>query len=426
MSEKITATTETTEKTIPTAATDPSDGKEKAPVTAPAAKDSNTLKAPTDNTADTELRKFLASYGAPDSAINIMYDLGVEKVEDVVDLTADELVEAGIKLIQARKMLKQLKAETPAPEAPTARPAPAVSPMATFNMDGILPALPDEGSWLEALKTGGVLKVNDATYIGAIRAAMAHRCGLYNVPDILLKKLEEYAESLDEPVGPDFYKIRKLITRRDYAEIFSAIDDVDGRFATTKERRAKFLKNVDAILWPAIKTAFDALDAWYSSARALMTDPSTFMAMVTGQSAGGFGVSVPPFDSVSSACDDLKDQINRVFRGTAMPVSAALAYDAKKINEVLSDSSLPAQVGAGNRDQMLKMLGLSINSAYTRQEQCIVRFVLSYIKFNDNAVGNEMQYLSALWQLGRQINWDSLGFSGSSGRQSSFSGSSVL
>ena len=102
-----------------------------------------------------------------------------------------------------------------------------------------------------------------------------------------------------------------------------------------------------------------------------------------------------------------------------------MAYDAKKINEALTDPSLPAQIGAGNREQMLKMLGLNINSAYTRQEQCIVRFVMSFLKFNDNAVGNEMQYLSALWQLGRQINWSQLGLSTPS-HTTSLGGSSVL
>ena len=135
--------------------------------------------------------------------------------------------------------------------------------------------------------------------------------------------------------------------------------------------------------------------------------------------------TMPPFDMVSSACDDLKDKINHVFNNYGVLVSAALAYDAKKINEALTDPSLPAQIGAGNREQMLKMLGLNINSAYTRQEQCIVRFVMSFLKFNENAVGNEMQYLSALWQLGRQINWSQLGLSTPS-HTTSLGGSSVL
>ena len=50
---------------------------------------------------------------------------------------------------------------------------------------------------------------------------------------------------------------------------------------------------------------------------------------------------------------------------------------------------------------------------------------MSFLKFNENAVGNEMQYLSALWQLGRQINWSQLGLSTPS-HTTSFGGSSVL
>ncbi len=378
----------------------------------------------TETNVITELRKFLESYGGGAETLKQVVSLGVESVDDLASLSDGELVECGLKLVQARKLLKSFK-EKEAPAETPAAPARPAAP-AVINMEAVLPAVPDEGSWLNDLKTGGVLKVNDATYIGAIRAAMAYRCGLYNVPDILLKKLEEQAESLDEPVGDSFYKLRKTIVRRDYAEIFSAIDGVDGQFATTKERRSKFLKSLDNILWPAIRRAYEELDAWYDAACASMANPTILMAALSGQAAAGFGVTTPSFDSISSACDDLKDQINKVFRGTAIPVSAALAYDAKKITEILADSTLPAQIGAGNRDQMLKMLGLNINSSYTRQEQCIVRFVLSYIKFNDNAVGNEMQYLGALWQLGRAISWDSLGYSARNSGTSSLGGNRTL
>ena len=38
----------------------------------------------------------------------------------------------------------------------------------------------------------------------------------------------------------------------------------------------------------------------------------------------------------------------------------------------------------------------------------MVKVVLSAVKF-DQAAGNEQQYLMALWQLGRQIDWSQLG-----------------
>ncbi|MDO4611990.1 MAG: hypothetical protein Q4B29_00805 [Candidatus Saccharibacteria bacterium] len=381
------------------------------------------ITAPTENPEETALEKIIREYGGALNTSTALGKLGVENVEDLKMLTVEELCEAGFTLVKARKLLDSFKTDEKA-EATLAPAAKIPTPVAPISID-ILPNIPDEGSWLNSLKTGGVLKVNDATYIGAIRVAMASRCGLYDVPEKLLKKLEEHAESLDEPVGDDYYKTRKMITRRNYAEIFEAIDGVDGPYATTKERRSKFLKSLGSIFWPAIKKAFDELDAWYDSARASMSDPGVLFAAFSGQSIGGLGMSMPSVDAISSACDDLKDEINKVFRGTAIPVSAALAYDAQKINEVLSISTLPAQVGATNRDQMLKMLGVGINSSYTRQEQCIVRFVLSFLKFNDAAVGNEIQYLGALWQLGRQISWESLGM-GTAGRVKSAGNNTYL
>ncbi|MDO4507804.1 MAG: hypothetical protein Q4B65_00190 [Candidatus Saccharibacteria bacterium] len=380
--------------------------------------------AGTSVTPDLKLEEFLKKYGGGSTEnLYALSELGVESVDDLADLTAEELVKTGLKLVQARKLLKELKGEGKAPEAAPKISTPA--PIASINMDSVLPAVPDDGSWLASLKSGGILKVSDTTYLSAIRAALASRCGLYAVSDKLLKKLEDHAKSLDEPVGSDYYQIRKMIARRSYAEIFETIEGIDGNFAT-KERRNEFLASLDDILWPAIKKAWNDLDAWYESARALMSDPGAFVAALNGQNLGGLGLTMPPFDNINSACDNLKDDINKVFRGAALPVSAALAYDAHKINEVLANSALPAQIGASNRDQMLKMLDLNINSSYVRQEQCIIRFVLSFIKFNDDAIGSETQYLNALWQLGRQIDWESLGLSSSRHGAKSISGNQVL
>ena len=57
---------------------------------------------------------------------------------------------------------------------------------------------------------------------------------------------------------------------------------------------------------------------------------------------------------------------------------------------------------------MLRKRGVNISPNYARLEQNLVRFVLSYIEFSDNGAANEVQYLSSLWQLGAQVNWDSL------------------
>ena len=105
-------------------------------------------------------------------------------------------------------------------------------PVAAVSFDEVLPAVPTDASWLEALRTGGVLKVDQSTVISVIRAALAHRAGLFEIPDSLVRLMEKFADENDDQVDPEFFKLRKQMTRRSYAEIFEAIDGLDGSYVT--------------------------------------------------------------------------------------------------------------------------------------------------------------------------------------------------
>lgn len=349
----------------------------------------------------------IREYDGDDATVAAIKNLGVETIDDLAMLSEKELTGAGIKLIKARRLMTELRK---APE-PTASEKVAASAMAfPADYNSILPAVPDGGSWLNSLRLGGVLKVDPTTYIAAIRAALADRCGLYRIPDKLVDLMETYADESDEPVSDLFFQLRDQITKRDYAELFSATKGLTGAFAT-KKRREMFLSRVGDDLWTAIREAYVQLDAWYNSMMAAQNNPNALFSTISGILSGGsvgVGLNVPPTDGVRDAGDTLKDAINHVFRGTGAPVAAALALDAMEIVKVLDNRDLPAMVGVANRDQMLRKLGVNISPNYARLEQNLVRFVLSYIEFSDNGAANEVQYLSSLWQLGAQINWDSL------------------
>ena len=93
----------------------------------------------------------------------------------------------------------------------------------------------------------------------------------------------------------------------------------------------------------------------------------------------------------------------------------ALAYDAQQIRKVLENPSLPAQVGAANREQMLRMLGAAVSSDYPRLEKNLKQFALGIIELQNVTSGAaELQYVGALFQLGSMIPWDRLGADGSS------------
>ena len=296
---------------------------------------------------------------------------------------------------------------------------PATSPVAAaanqFSFGGLvaLPQVPEDKSWLEMLKTGGVLKVETSTVIAAIRAALASRTGLYALPKVLADLMEKHAEGLEEPLGQDFFKLRHMLTRRSYAEIFAAIDGLDGSFVTEGRKNA-LLGKLDSGLWPALLGFQSQLEGWTDAYQKTFANPGAMMAALaalgTGQAMPGGMTQPPPTDTLRDAAESVRDTINRIFAGSGIQVSAALAYDAMRIKEILENASLPMQIGAPNRDQMLKLLGVNVSSDFVRLERNLTQYALAVLEFPNAPAGNqELGYLNSLLLLGGQIPWAKLG-----------------
>ncbi len=375
-----------------------------------------------------DVRTKLAEYGADETVINkIIDELGVEELDDLASLEVTDLTNAGLKLAKARKLVAELKNTT---NNSTSAPAVAAAETRAIQsqVETLLPAIPTDESWLNALKTGGILKVDESSYIAAIRAALADRAGLYNIPDALAKAMEKYADETEEQVDPTFYALRKSLTRRAYGDIFAAIDGLDGTFITDT-RRNEFLKRIRDTLWPAIAESYHALDSWYKTWRASFSDPSMLVAAISGSLSGntaGVGMITPPDTAqLHDAGDTLVDSINRVFRGTGVQVAAAMAYDANTIRNTLEDPRLPSMVGVKNREMMLKKIGANVSSNYIRLEQNLVKYVLGFAKHDTVTSDVEVNYFVALWQLGVQINWTELGGNDAAG-MTSLTGNRIL
>lgn len=357
-----------------------------------------------------DVRTKLAEYGADEATIDkVVSELGVEELDDLASLEVADLTGVGMKLAKARKLVAELK-NTSKSAAPAVAAAETRAIQSQF--EALLPSIPTDESWLNALKTGGILKVDESSYIAAIRAALADRAGLYNVPDALSKAMEKYADETEEQVDPTFYALRKSLTRRAYGDIFAAIDGLDGTFITDA-RRKEFLSRIRDTLWPAIAESYRTLDGWYQTWRASFSDPSMLIAAIGGGFSGGAAgmsmITPPDTAQLHDAGDTLVDSINRVFRGTGVQVAAAMAYDANTIRNTLEDPRLPSMVGVKNREMMLKKIGASVSSNYIRLEQNLVKYVLAFAKHDTVTSDVEVNYFVALWQLGTQINWAELG-----------------
>lgn len=355
--------------------------------------------------ADPVLAK-LKEFGIDDTAATTLKEqLGITSVDEMNLLTEKDLVDAGIKPIPARKLLASLVPATPAADAA------AIS--ATFDL---LPRVPDDGPWLESLRTGGVLKVDQSTVIAGVRAALAKRVGLFEVPKKLVAAMEQFAKSVDEPVDREYYKLRQQLTRRTYGDIFEALEGMDGNYVTDS-RRQELFDRINDVLWPAMTSFYEQLGAWQQSWMQGATSMPMILATLAGTRGGAGlppGMLQPPDTSgLRDQADAVNDALNKVFAGDGIQIATAVAYDATQIKKSLENSRLPQMIGAANRDQMLKQLGVAVSATYPRLEVNITQFVLSVLQLKDQPAGNEeLQYLGALYVLGSQIAWGDLGVHG--------------
>lgn len=353
----------------------------------------------------------LKSLGLEDGVIQKIKDeLGAESETDLSNLTEADLIGVGVKTLKARQVVAAL---TPAPTPVVSEPAaPSAVPV---SFDTILPAVPADSSWLEALRTGGVLKIDQSTVIAGIKAALAHRVGLFEIPDMLVAAMERFADTNDEQVPPEFFTLRKQMTRRNYAELFAAIDGLDGSYVT-EGRKKELFKRVDQHFWPAILGFNEHLRTWYETWTQTAANPAAMTNALLSRLGGGMAMPMPPMmmqppdvGILRDSAAAVNDALNRVFAGTGVQIAAALAYDASKTKEVLSNPRLPALIGAANREQMLKQLNVAVPPTYPRLEQNLTQFVLAVMQAADQTGAEEVQYYGTLYVLGSQITWNLVG-----------------
>lgn len=334
-------------------------------------------------------------------------ELGVESKEDLASLTEADLVGIGVQIVKARKFVRSMQQNF--------AEKPMVTQEQNISFDTILPTVPDDDSWLSVLRTDGVRKqgLEQSIIISAVRAALANRFHLYEIPKMLLKQMEEYIDMTEEQVGEEFWKLRKQITRKSYGDLFEAIDGLDASFVSEK-RKTELLSRIDEYLWPAVLNFQSQLEAWQTSWTQGVANPGMMMAAV--MAAAGNGAAMPPGMMQPPDCGILRDSVsavndalNRTFRGTGVQITAALAYEANEIKKMISNPKLPVLCGVPTRELLLKKLGVNVPATYQRLEQSITKYMLSIMASEKIGGGSEeLQYFGTLYMLGMQIPWSDL------------------
>ncbi|HOX29749.1 MAG TPA: hypothetical protein P5080_00060 [Candidatus Paceibacterota bacterium] len=340
----------------------------------------------------------------PEIIRKLIIDQELKEKGDIAYLSQEALAAAGMKGVPLQRVLEKLGLRTPVGVLASTAP-PGVNPL------DILPLVPPDESITEALKAGGVLKFEIATVISGIRVALAYRAGLFNIPSRLVTLMEAFADSNDDPVGPEFFRLRKQVTKHEYGDLFSAIEGLDTAYVT-ETRKKQLLERIETFLWPAIREFNLQLINWTDEYSKQLQNPTLFMAQLFGGRAGVVPPNVFNTPSTATLRDSAKavnDAINRVFRGSVAPIAAAMASDAKNIKSTLNDPRIPSMIGAANRDQMLKMLEAAVSPNYPRLEQNLVAYVLAVMQIEQQPSGDaEIRYFFALQSVGSQIPFDHL------------------
>jgi len=356
------------------------------------------------------LKTRLTELGLNEDQISKLEAEGAKTEADMIGLSPDEIKNmCGCGLIIAKAIAKAFVPAEPEKEIPP--PVTSTSPAVQPPMD-VLPQVPDDLSFLNMLKVGGILKIGKTETIAAIRACLAYQSGLYELPKILMNLMEKFAEEQEEPCGPEFYSLQKLLTRRSYAEIFAALE-IDTASVTQAKKEA-LLRKLQLTLLPALSGYHQQIVNWFNTYQQAVANPAAMVSMFSMFASGNGGVAstmvqAPDTNVLHDATEGVIDKINKVFAGTGIVIARALALDANNIKEVLENPALPAQIGASTHDQMIKMLGVNVSADYVRLERNITRYALSITEFPSVTAGqSELTYLTALFTLGNAIPWDKL------------------
>ena len=346
----------------------------------------------------------LLKMGLTGEQVGSIKTLGVESVDDLSNLVEGDLTALGIPPIKARKIIASFKVVI------TPVTATVATPVATVNFDSVLPSMPSDESWLSSLRAEGVLRPAPSTVIAAIRAALAEKFGLYDITKKILAAMESYVDETEDQVPPEYWTIRKQLTRKSYGDLFEAIDGLDGSFVT-ETRKRDLLAKINDNVWPAIIGFNESLAAWQESWVQGSNNPGMMMNMFA-MVAGGAGV-LPPGVMAPPDCGVLRDaaesvntSVNRALKGSGVQIASALAFEANQVKAVIENTRIPLMCGVPNREMLLKKLGVSVPATYPRLEQNLTRFVTSIFEIPNVAAGNEeLRYFSSLYMLGNQIPW---------------------
>lgn len=271
----------------------------------------------------------------------------------------------------------------------------------------LLPAAPDEDSFLQSLRVGGVLRVDETDVVSLVRVGMFSAAGVDGLEKRLAEAVEEQAVKNGELAPAVFYELSKLDGRRRHADVLEALEAKG--LSITEARKKAMLAKAPELIFQARRHA-DRVKAWTENWGSTAANPAVVFAALAG---GRGGVSLPPMEAPSAqpVVDSslaFIDAVNKLFAGTGKPVVRALADDATRTLRVLDLPGLLPALRMANKEELLRTFDLGVSADLIRAERDLSTFVRATLQTDRQSAADLPMYLWEMNQLAVNIPWDSL------------------
>ena len=285
---------------------------------------------------------------------------------------------------------------------------------AVDNNDNPIPVIPvDDESFLAILKTSGIQQPLDATVVAGIKAYLASKKGLFDLPKILLDKMQTAAESLNKPIrGGEFAEVRRIIVERDYAAILDAIDGQGCARYIDGDKRKKVLERVKSTLLPALVSFHGALQNYRTGLQESLGQ-NVMMAFMSGNQQAmemaRMSMVMPNTMQLKSAAEKFVVKANATFAVWGEAAARCLASDAIQIKKVLQLPQLPGLCGYASAEDFMMNISKDVTSEDIALEANLARYAYLLLVLNRGVAADaEKTLIGELMQIDIAINWNSL------------------
>lgn len=308
----------------------------------------------------------------------------------------------------------------PAPVAAAPAPAPApVVPPTVRAAEIMLVSAPGDDDLLKALKLGGRPEFEPVNVAAVVRAAVARRNGVYDLPERLVDAIRGESRKQRKPNPPILIQVRRELAKRSnvaaiFADLFPEESKGGGTAYVSDKDKTETLKALDGI-WPALIAFQNRLRAFRMEA---MTAAMT--AGMATQMGGGMGFAAMGLDpsmlmgvnlDTSSYVDDVEgiiDALNGVFMDQGLYASRVLAEEGSRLTGILKMDGLVAAVGCTNYEDMLRELKIGVTADVIRGQTDLATWLINVVTLQEKDSASLPGVLLALCMLGDRIPWEKL------------------